>query len=815
MMTATGELSGTVKVLISIVALVSLAVPVAAQTVVNQATATPMTQAALQALAAQYCSGCHNDRLKIGGMTLSALDFAHVERNPDLAENIIRKVRAGMMPPSGLPRPDAARMKSFAASLENSIDAAAALHPNPGRPALHRLNRFEYANSIRDLVDLDIDPAALLPADDMSRGFDNMADVLTVTPTLMAGYIRAAGKIAREAVGDPKADPAMTTYRIPRVISQMRHVDGTPFGTRGGISIVHNFPADGEYTFRMLFYASLDGPLFGRNQGKGQQIEISINGARVALLDIDPQMKSTDDLRTPPIRIKAGPQRVAAAFIRKFDGPLEDDVMPIELSLADLNNAAFPGVTSLPHLSDLSIVGPFNVTGVSDTPSRKRIFICRPAKNEDALPCAKKIIAKLARQAYRRPVNDNDIEDLLAFYQQGLNKGGFDPGITTALQAIISSPEFVFRFERTPPGVAPGANYHISDLELASRLSYFLWSTAPDDTLLTIASQGRLREPVELEKQVRRMLADPRAEALSTNFAAEWLHLQNLNGVQPDVFLFPNFDKNLALSMKHETELLFESIVREDRSPLDLLTANYTYVDELLAKHYGIPNVLGSRFRRVTLTDENRMGLLGQGSILTMTSVSNRTSPVARGKYVMEVLLGTPPPAPPPNVPPLKEASADTKPMSVREKMEEHRKQEPCASCHKMIDPIGFSLENYDAVGVWRTKDSGFPIDASGRMFDGSKLDGPASLRQAILNHSDSYLGTFTESLLAYGVGRVLETSDMPSVRAIMHNAARNQNRFSAFVMGVVKSPQFEMRKAEVVSSPLTEVKGSESNVHH
>ncbi len=791
-----------------------------------------LSPVARQALATRYCSGCHNDKLKTGGMTLTAIDFAHVERNPDLAEKIIRKVRAGMMPPAGLPRPDAPALKAFAASIENSIDQAAALHPNPGRPALHRLNRLEYANSIHDLLDLTIDASALLPTDDMSHGFDNMADVLTVTPTLMDSYIRAASKISREAVGDPNAGPAMSTYRIPRVISQMRHVDGTPFGTRGGISVIHNFPADGEYTFKMLFYASLDGPLFGRNQGKGQQIEISVNGARVALLDIDPQMKSTDDLRTPPIRIKAGPQRVAAAFIQKFDGPLEDDVMPIELSLADLNNAAFPGVTSLPHLSDLSIVGPFNVTGISETPSRARIFVCHPIANEDALPCAKKILAKLARQAYRRPVTDNDIEDLLGFYQQGLNKGGFDLGITTALEAIIASPEFVFRFERTPPGVAPGANYRISDLELASRLSYFLWSTAPDDTLLNVAGQGRLKEPAELEKQVRRMLADPRAEALSTNFASEWLHLQNLNGVQPDAFLFPNFDKNLALSMRRETELLFESIVREDRSPLDLLTANYTYVDELLAKHYGIPNVLGSRFRRVALTDDNRKGLLGQGSILTMTSISNRTSPVARGKYVMEVMLGTPPPAPPPNVPPLKEASADTKPMSVREKMEEHRTQEPCKSCHKMMDPIGFSLENYDAVGVWRNKDSGFPVDASGQMFDGSKLNGPASVREAILNHSDSYLGTFSESLLSYGIGRVLETSDMPTVRSIMRNAARNQDRFSAFVMGVVKSPPFQMRKAEAVESPLTDApakpdgkagskavaakaKGSESNVHH
>jgi Protein of unknown function (DUF1592)/Protein of unknown function (DUF1588)/Protein of unknown function (DUF1587)/Protein of unknown function (DUF1595)/Protein of unknown function (DUF1585) len=748
-------------------------------------------------------------------MTLSALNFAHVEQNPELAEKVIRKVRAGMMPPAGLPRPDAPTLKAFAASLENSLDQAAALHPNPGRPALHRLNRVEYANSIHDLLDVTVDVSALLPTDEMSHGFDNMADVLTISPALMDSYIRAASKISREAVGDPKASPSMVTYRIPRVISQMRHIEGTPFGTRGGISVVRNFPADGEYVFKMLFYASLDGPLFGRNQGKGQQIEVSVNGGRVALLDIDPQMRSTDDLRTPPIKIKAGPQRIAAAFIQKFDGPLEDDVMPIELSLADLNNAAFPGVTSLPHLSDLSITGPFHVTGVSETPSRRKIFGCHPLPNEDTVPCAKNIISKLARQAYRRPVTESDLEDLLSFYQQGFNKGGFDAGITTAVQAIIASPEFVFRFERTPAGIAPGANFHISDLELASRLSYFLWSTAPDDTLLTVASQGRLKDPVELEKQVRRMLADSRSEALSTNFASQWLHLQNLNGVQPDAFLFPNFDKNLALSMRRETELLFESIMHEDRSPMELLTADYTFVDELLAKHYGIPNILGSRFRRVAIADDSRKGLLGQGSVLTMTSISNRTSPVARGKYVMEVLLGTPPPAAPPNVPPLKEATADSKPMSVREKMEAHRAQEPCASCHKMMDPIGFSLENYDAVGVWRTKDSGFAIDAAGRMFDGAKLDGPASLRQAILNHSDSYLGTFSESLLSYGLGRVLEASDMPAVRSVERSAAAKDNHFSAFVMGVVKSAPFQMRKAEAVEAPLTKAKGPETNVHH
>jgi len=773
---------------------------------------------ARRALVQKYCAGCHNDGVMAGGMTLTKLDLAHPWQNSELAEKMIRKVRAGLMPPAGLPRPGAVEMKGFAASLENSIDTWASAHPNPGRPALHRLNRAEYANSIRDLLALDIDPAALLPVDDMTHGFDNMSDVLTVTPSLMDGYIRAAAKISRQAIGDAHASAAMVTYRIPRVISQMRHVEGTPFGTRGGISVVHNFPADGEYTFKMIFYASLDGPLFGRNQGKGQQIEISVNRERVALLDIDPNLKSTEDLRTPPIKIHAGPRRVAAAFIQKFDGPLEDDVMPIELSLADLNNAAFPGVTSLPHLSDFSISGPFHPTGVSDTPSREKVFICRPAASADEFPCARKIIAKLARQAYRRPVSDADLEDLMGFYQRGRNKGDFDTGISTALQAVISSPEFVFRFERTPPGTAPGANYRVSDLELASRLSYFLWSTAPDDQLITVASEKILGNPAMLEKQVRRMLADPRSEALVTNFASQWLHLQNLKAVQPDAFVYPNFDKNLALSMQRETELLFSSILREDRSVLDLLTAKYTYVDELLAKHYGIPNVLGSRFRRVEITDENRVGLLGHASILTMTSISNRTSPVARGKYVMEVLLGTPPPSPPPNTPPLKEAVESGKVMSVRQKMEEHRSNAVCAACHKMMDPIGFALENYDGVGMWRTKDTGVPIDSSGKMFDGTKLDGPASLRRAILNHTDAFLGTFSENLLSYATGRVLEPSDMPAVRSVERQAARNNERFSSFIMAVVESGPFRMRRAGAGYPLKTDAgfkKESEANVHH
>ncbi len=759
------------------------------------------------ALVNQYCAGCHNDKLKTGGVTLAKLDPAHADQNAELAERVIRKLRAGLMPPVGLPRPDASAVKTFVNALETSIDQASAANPNPGRPALHRLNRTEYANSIRDLLAVDVDVSSLLPADDMSHGFDNMADVLTVSPTLMEGYIRAAGRISREAVGDPQALPLTKTYAIPRVLNQTRHVEGTPFGTRGGIAAVHDFPADGEYIFKLGFYYSPTGPLFGLNQGKGQQIEVAVNGERVALVDINPNWKlANDGIKTPPIKIKAGPQRVSASFIQKFDGPIEDEYRMVEQSLVDVSAGVVPGMTTLPHLHEVNITGPSNVSGLSDTPSRRKIFTCRPAAGSDEIACAKKIIATLARQAYRRPATDTDLEGLLGFYQSGRNKGDFETGIRTALQAIIASPEFVFRFEFVPPGAAPGKNYRISDLELASRLSYFLWSSAPDDQLITLASQQKLRDPLVLEKQVRRMLADPRSATLATTFAGEWLHLQNLRDASPDLFLFPDFDRNLSQSMVRETELLFDSIMREDRSVLDLLTANYTFVNERLARHYGIPNIMGDRFRRVALTDPNRFGLLGQGSVLMLTSTATRTSPVSRGKYVLEVLMGTPPPPPLPNVPALKEAHETAKPLSVRERLEEHRSNPACSSCHKLMDPIGFALENFDAVGAWRTNDNGFRVDAAGNMFDGAKLDGPVSLRQALLNHSDSFLGTFTENLLAYGIGRVIDYRDMPFVRSIEHEAARNNNRFSAFILGVVKSPAFQMRRAEEGDSLPTDV---------
>ncbi len=770
------------------------------------------TPAAQRAFVNQYCAYCHNDQLKRGNMTLTALDLEHIDKTAELAEKAARKVRVGLMPPPGMPRPNAQTVKAFAASLETALDKAAAANPNPGRPALHRLNRTEYANSVRDLLGVQVDVSALLPPDDMSHGFDNMADVLTVSPTLMQGYIRAASSISREAVGDPAARALTTTYQISRVASQNRHVDGTPFGTRGGLSVVHNFPADGDYVFRLGYYYAATGALFGVNQGKGHQIEVAVNGERVALIEVNPALTlAKDGVKTQPIHIKAGDQRISASFLLKADGPIEDEFAMVEQTLVDVSAGAVPGITTLPHLHELSITGPTNVSGVSDTASRRKIFSCRPAPGSDEVPCARQIVSALARQAYRRPVTDRDTEDLLNFYQAGRNEGDFDSGVRTAIQAILASPEFVFRFERVAATAAPGSNVRVSDLELASRLSYFLWSSAPDDQLITVASQGKLKDPAVLQQQVRRLLADSRSNALSTKFADQWLHLQNLNEANPDLYLFPNFDKTLSQSMKRESELLFDSVMREDRSVLDLLTADYTFVDERLARHYGIPNVMGERFRRVPVTDENRKGLLGHAGILMLTSTAIRTSPVQRGKWVMEVLLGTPPPPPPPNVPALPENSEGrtghvAKPQSVRERMEQHRADPACASCHKLMDPIGFALENFDAVGVWRTNDTGFPVDAAGNMFDGAKLNGPASLRQAMVNHSDAFLSTFTESMLAYGIGRVIDYRDMPVVRAIDRDADKNDHRFSTYIMGIVNSPPFQMRRTEEPGPAKTEM---------
>lgn len=742
-----------------------------------------------------YCVTCHSNDAHRGGLSLDSFDLEHPEKNAEETEKIIRKLRAGMMPPPGRQRPSDAELNALASSLETSLDRVAAVHPYAGFTPLHRLNRIEYANSIKALLDLDVDAEDLLPADDLSHGFNNMADVLTVSPALLEAYISAAGKISRAAIGDPQAAPVMATTMIPRVISQTRHVDGAPFGTRGGVAIENTFPADGDYVFKVAFYTHQQGYLFGHDQAKDQQLEIAVNGERVAVVDVNPKYKDTDDVRTPPIHIKAGQQLVSAAFIQRFDGPIQDEVQPYEQSLLDVNVANLPGLSTQPHLRGLTIVGPANVTGVSETASRDKVFIVYPARPTDEPAAARAIVANLVRRAYRKPAAQVDVEEALGYYRQRRAAGaGFDEGIRAALESVLANPQFVFRFEAVPNYARPGSSYRVGDLELASRLSFFLWSAPPDEQLLRTAAAGTLHETPVLEREVKRMLADRRSQTLSTNFAVQWLNLKNLDDVLPEPYHFPNFDNNLAESMKKETELLFDDVARNDRDVLTLLTANYTFVDERLAQHYGIPNVLGSRFRRVQVVDENRYGLLGHASILTLTSTANRTAPVTRGKWVMQVLLGSPPPAPPPNVPALIEAGESSGPSSVRERMEEHRKNPACASCHKVIDPIGFALENYDPTGAWRNTDNGVKVDASGKLFDGTPLNGPVDLRNGVLKHKEAFLRTFAENLYAYGLGRIPDYHDLPEIRAVVARAESRDNRFSEYVLGIVESPAFTRR---------------------
>lgn len=769
----------------------------------------------------RYCAGCHSAKVKSGGLTIGALDAAHPERDAAEWEKVVRKLRSGMMPPAGAPRPAKAAVEQFAASIEAGLDRAAAAHPNAGRPALHRLNRTEYGNSVRELLDLEIDPAAYLPPDDMSHGFDNMAETLNVSPTLMEGYVRAAGKISRLAVGDPGMSPLVETYHVPATFSQTSHVDGAPYGTRGGLVVRHNFPADGEYSFRITLYFTTNTLLFG-TYSKGEQIEVAVNGERVALLDVNPRMKVDDDLRTPPIRLKAGQQTISAAFVQRASGPPDDFVMPYEQTLEDLFAGQIQGLTALPHVRDLGINGPYHVTGVSDTQSRRKVFVCRPAASGDELPCARRILTSLARRAWRRPITESETEDVLSAYQTGRNHGDFETGVRLGVQLILASPQFVFRFERAPAGVAPGSNYRISDLELASRLSYFLWSAPPDEELLSLAAQGKLKDRATLRKQALRMLADSRSEALARNFAGQWLYLRNLRDAQPDVFTYPNFDDNLLQSMRRETELFFDSIVRDDRNILDLLRANYTFVDARLARHYGIPNVEGNRFRRVTLSDPNRFGLLGQGSILTVTSYATRTSPVVRGKWILENILGSAPPPPPANVPPLKENTVSAKPLPVRLRLEEHRRSPACAGCHALMDPIGFALESFDGTGAWRIHDGGADVDARGKLIDGTPVDGPVSLREALVARSDLFFRAFTEKLLTYALGRGLEYYDMPVVRSIVRDSAKSGDRFSAFALGIIESAPFQYRRAEApapeiskLSTPKLITRGDVPDVRH
>ena len=772
-----------------------------------------------KALVNRYCMGCHNERVKRGNMTLSELDLAQLDKNPELAEKVIRKVRVGLMPAAGSPRPDMATLRALAEAMEARMDRNAALRPNPGSRPFQRLTRDEYARAVRDLLGIEVDVAKYLPPDTLSDGLDNIADTQTFSPTLMEGYIRAADRITRETLGDPKAEPTSEVYKIPRTATQLRHVEGAPMGTRGGISVIYNFPADGEYNFRSLLHSTSVGTLFGNVPN--EQLEVSIDGERVALMTIELTISEGAttgmNLYSGRVFVKAGPHRVSSAFIQKHAEIVEDDIAEIDHSNANSDIGSNRELTVYPHLREFEITGPFNASGVSDTPSRRRIFACRPIKPEDELPCATKIMTELTRKAYRRPVNSTDMEGLMGFYDQTRQNGGdFEAGIRASLQALLASLDFVFRFEKTPPNLKPGQSFRIGDLELASRLSFFLWQTLPDDELVNVASQGKLRDPAMIERQVRRMLADPRSESLATKFAGQWLTLNAIESHHPDAFYYAFFDHTLAMGLKRETELFFDSIMREDRSLLDLLTANHTFVNERVADFYEIANIRGSRFRRVELKDDYRRGLLGKAALLALTSYADRTSPVLRGKWVMGVLLGTPPPPPPPAVPKLEESGsvAGGKTLTVRERMEIHRANPACNSCHQLIDPIGLALENFDLTGRWRDRDAtyaldeqgvrihtvGLPIDARTKLYDGTPLNGPASLRQAILDHSDAFIQNLTEKLMAYAIGRRVEYYDMPAVRAITREAAKNNNRFSAFVIGIVKSPAFQMSVVEPVT---------------
>jgi mono/diheme cytochrome c family protein len=728
---------------------------------------------AVQTVVDRYCVTCHNARAKAGGLSIEGLDLAQAGRQPQTWEKVVRKVRTGMMPPAGAPRPDRATLDGLAAVVEATIDRAAAAAPNPGAPGLHRLNRAEYGNAVRDLLDLPIDAAALLPGDDSSEGFDNMASVLSVSPALMQAYVTAAAKISRLAVGDPTTSADLTTYLPPRGLSQATHREGLPLGTRGGILVQHVFPLDAEYEFRV---GRAGGGLFGLAPvGGDDEVEITLNGERVQLVG-----------RTAPrggirLKIPAGPQTIGVAVVRRANARGVDDMF------SELANTA--GVTNL------TINGPLNPTGPGDTPSRRRIFSCRPAVASEEVPCARRILSTLATRAMRRPVSQTDpaVETLLGFFESGRKLRGFDAGIQYALARVLVDPQFIYRFEKEPAGLRAGAVYRISDLELASRLSFFLWSSIPDEELLGLAATRRLADPAVLEQQTRRMLADARSRALLDNLAGQWLQLRQLDEVAPGT---KEFDGNLRYAFKRETELLFETIVRDDRSILDLIDADYTHVDERLARHYGIPNIRGSRFRRVALEDGARRGLLGHGSLLTVTSAGNRTSPVKRGKWILENLLGAPVPSPPPGVETnLAESVAhDAKPTSLRQRLEQHRANPSCASCHAVMDPIGFSLENFDLIGKWRDADGGVPVNAAARLVDGTPLNGPASLRQALVGRREALVSTAAEKLLTYAVGRRLEYFDMPAVRAIVRNAAGNDNRFSSLVTGIVKSAPFQMK---------------------
>jgi hypothetical protein len=748
-------------------------------------------------LVQKYCLTCHSARVKTGGLSLEGMNPAEAAAHSDVWEKVVMKLRGGMMPPQGMPRPDEATLETFVVSLEQTIDRGAQGTIRPGYKPVHRLNRTEYGNAVRDLLDLEVDVTDLLPADDESNGFDNIAGVLRVSPSLLEQYLSAARRISSLAVGSD-TDVVRLAYRISPDDSQEDHVEGLPLGTRGGLLFRHNFPQDAEYEFATFLLRNIVGYMKGLEYE--HLFEVSIDGERVFAVPVggDADNKASDAnmseaankiderLKTR-VKVKAGPHIVGVTFAKRNASESDEPLQPHERD-HDLQN-----MNGIPIIDHVNLTGPYNPTGPGDTPSRRRIYSCKPTQTSAEAACARRILTNLATRAYRRPVTAADMEPILALYDAGRKKGNFDAGIEQGLRLILASPKFLFRTETAPPsGVGK-----VSDVELASRLSFFLWSSIPDEELLTVASKGTLSQPAMLERQVKRMLADPKSRALVDNFASQWLMLRNLKGHIPTPGDFPNFDNELRQAFRQETEMFVESIMREDRSLMDLIDANYTFVNERLARHYGIENVYGSYFRKVVLKNEERRGLLGQGSILTVTSYPNRTSPVLRGKYILENILGTPPPAPPPNVPDLKENQPGEEAKSLRARLEMHRATPTCATCHRVMDPLGLALENFDGIGQWRVKEPGGNIDPAGQLADGSRVDGPVALRKAILKRPELFVRTVTQKLMTYGLGRGMESTDMPVIRGIAASTAAQNYRFSSVVLGIVKSVPFQMKTAQ------------------
>ena len=749
----------------------------------------------------QYCVRCHNERRNTGGLALDVIDVGNVGENIEVWEKAVRKLRARAMPPDDGPRPDERGYEVMLSYLERALDGVAAASPDPGRTdTFRRLNRTEYQNAIRDLLALDVDVTALLPRDDASYGFDNVS-LSGLSPTLMERYLSAAQRISRLAVGSLVPAPGSEVLVVPADLTQEAHLDGLPFGTRGGTTFSHNFPTDGEYTITVRLARNRNENVEGLTDR--HEMEILLDGQRLQLFTITPNRnrlggyyadEDVDAGLEVEIPVRAGPHVVGVTFLRRSSALIESTRQPYQ---AHFNNDRHP--RQQPAVYSVAVAGPFEQFGPGETPSRDRIFTCRPATPGDEIGCARTIISTLARRAYRRPVTQQDLDVLLGFYADARAEGGFEGGIEMALRALLTSTEFLFRIERDPDGLAVRTAYRISDVELASRLSFFLWSSIPDDELLDAAVNGELRDPVVLAAQVQRLLADPRAEALTTNFAGQWLHLRNLEASTPNLRLFPDFDDNLRQGFRRETELLFESIHREDRSVLDLIDADYTFLNERLAKHYGVPNVYGDRFRRVALGPDNpRAGLLGHGSILTVTSYATRTSPVLRGKWILDNILGMPPPPPPASVPELVENRPGQQPRSMRERMIQHRVNPVCASCHQLMDPAGLAMENFDAIGRWRDRgEDGSPIDASGGLPGGHTFEGVAGLRQAVLARPEVFVGTFTEKLLTYGLGRGVDYHDASAVREIVRKGARDDYSFSSLILAIVESSPFQMRRSQ------------------